>query len=61
MEKSQFSNWKEMAEQPATVRRKFFHLLLQEARSHLMNIIGKDKVDDFIEKVKVENEKYLKD
>jgi len=61
IEKSRFSKWEEVAEQPATVRKKFFNLLMQESRTHLINIIGEGKVDDFIEKLKAENEKYLKD
>ncbi len=61
IEKSQFSNWGEMAEQPSPVRRKFFNLLLREARPHLVTAIGKEKVDHFIEKVRAENEKNLKD
>jgi hypothetical protein len=61
IEKSPFSHWEEIAEQPVSVRRKFFHSLLQEARPHLIHVIGEEKVDGFIEKVKVENEKYLKD
>ena len=61
IKKSHLSNWKEMANEPVSVRRKFFNSLLQEARPNLIGIIGKDNVDDFIEKVRVENEKYLKD
>ena len=61
IEKSDVSTWKEMAEQPSKVRRKFFNSLLQESRPQLIGIIGKENVDVFLEKVKVENEKYLKD
>ena len=61
LEKFNFSSWQDMAKQPASVRRKFFKILLQEARPYLINIVGEENVDDFIEKVKVENEKYLKD
>lgn len=61
IEKSQFSKWEEIADQPAAVRKEFFNLVMQESRTHLQNIIGKEKVDDFIEKLKAENEKYMKD
>lgn len=50
-----------MAEQPVLVRRIFFNSLLQETRPQLIGIIGKENVDNFLEKVRVENEKYLKD
>lgn len=60
IEKSQFSDWSEVADQPESVRRNFFDKLLQEARPYLENLIGKEKIDDFIRKVRVENEKFLK-
>jgi len=61
IKKFNFSSWEDMAKQPASMRRKFFDELLKEARPYLINIIGNEKIDDFIEKVKAENEKYLKD
>ena len=61
VEKSQFSMWEEIADQPPRVRRTFFDLLMAESRAHLINVLGKEKVDDFIEILKAENEKYLKE
>ena len=41
IEKSQFPDWNEVANQPSQARRKFFDILLQEAKPQLEIQIGK--------------------
>ncbi|MFO8031278.1 MAG: hypothetical protein R6U22_01925 [Desulfohalobiaceae bacterium] len=59
VQKSGFNSWDEVAQQPATVRRQFFNTLLQESRPHLLKITGEGNVDQLLQKLKQENEKYL--
>jgi len=61
VEKSRFESWEEVVKEPADIRRTFFESLLNEAASYFIKLVGKENVDSLIEKLKAENEKYLKD
>jgi len=61
VEKSRFESWEEVVKEPADIRRAFFESLLNEAVSYFIKLVGEKNVDSLIEKIKVENEKYLKD
>jgi len=60
IKKSQFSNWAEVVEQSAAVRKAFFETLLEEARPQLQSLVGKDNIEYLIEQIKLANKKYLK-
>jgi hypothetical protein len=60
IEESQFSGWDEVADQSSQARRKFFDILLQEAKPQLEIQIGKEHIDGLIRRIKLDNEKYIK-
>ena len=61
IEKSNYSEWSDVAKKPARERRLFFDLLLEQSKSHLEQLLGKEKTNVLIKKISLENEKYLKD
>lgn len=61
IEKSQFPGWNEVANQSSQARRKFFDILIQEAKPQLEIQIGKEHIDGFIRRIKLYNEKYVKE
>jgi hypothetical protein len=60
IEKSRFSNWAEVTKQPPSIRKNFFASLIRESKPRLDPIIGKENLDNFVERIMLENEKYLK-
>lgn len=61
VEKTQFESWAEVASQPSDVRHNFFKKVLEESKPHLRSLIGEEYLEQLLEKLLKENEKYLQD
>jgi hypothetical protein len=59
IEESHFSEWAEMSKQEPYVRKDFFNSMVEEARPSLEKLLGKKDIDDLIQLLKQENEKYV--
>jgi len=59
IEKSNFTEWAEMSKKEPSVRKEFFNSMVEEARPSLEKLLGKKDIDDLIQLLKKENERYL--
>ncbi len=60
LEKSPYQSWDEVANQPSSVRKRFFNYIVDASIPHLQKLgLSGQEIDNLVDRLKKENVKYL--